>query len=48
MLYFTKDWAGKKVAILYSKNLMVKSSEIIPFFTCILLDYVAHKITKHF
>ena len=28
----TKDWAGKKVTILYSKVLIVKSSGIIQFF----------------
>ena len=39
-----KDWAGKKVTILYSTILIVKSSEIhFYLLTCILLDFVAHE-----
>ena len=45
-LTFTKDWAGKKVTILQSKFLMVKSSEL--FKSSYILDYVAHEIIKDF
>ena len=44
----TIDWVGKKVTILYSRFLIVKSSVIMYFFTCILLDYVTHEMTKDF
>ena len=43
-----KDWPGKKVTILLSKFLTVKSSEMILFFTCILPGYLVIKWSKNF
>ena len=43
-----KDWAAKKVTIFNSIVCLVKTSENILFFTCILPDYVADEITKEF
>ena len=42
----TKDWAGKKVTILYSTQQWLKFQKLFNLLTCILLDYVAHEITK--
>ena len=41
-----KDWAGKKVTILYSTQQWLKFQKLFNLLTCILLDYVAHEITK--
>ena len=43
-----KDWAAKKVTIFNSIVCLVKTSENILFFICILPDYVADEITKEF
>ena len=42
-----KDWAVKKVTIPNSTFLIVKSSEMIVFFTCNLLDYVVIESSKN-
>ena len=44
----SKDWGPKKVTIYFPIFCLVKSSENILFFTCILPDYVANEITKEF
>ena len=41
-----KDWPVKKVTIFNTIVHLVKTSEIILFFACILPDYVADEITK--
>ena len=41
-----KDWAAKKVTIFNSIICLVKTSEMVYFFTCILPHYVANEITK--
>ena len=43
-----EEWAGKKVTIPNSTFLIVKNSEMILYFTCILLDYVVIKSLKNF
>ena len=44
----TKDWPAKKVTIFNTIVHLVKTSENILFFACILPDYVADEITKEF
>ena len=44
----SKDWAAKKVTIFNSTVHLVKTSENISFFICILPYYVADEITKEF
>ena len=43
-----KDWPAKKVTIFNTIVHLVKTSENILFFACILPDYVADEITKEF
>ena len=43
-----KDWPGKKVTILKSRLLMVKSSEMILFFHLHFSSLYGHKIIKEF
>ena len=44
----SKDWPGKKVTILLSRFLMVKSSEMILFFYLHFTWFNGHKIIKEF
>ena len=46
--FFHKDLLDEKVTIYFPIFYLVKSSANVLFFTCILPDYVAHKITKEF
>ena len=43
-----KDWPAEKVTIFNTIFHLVKTSENISFFACILPDYVADEITKEF
>ena len=43
-----KDWPAKKVTIFNTIFHLVKISENVLFFACILPDYVADEITKEF